>query len=160
MSSWRACLLGLALLSTGAVANAARQVNPETGLSSWKRQEQGFSLELVQVLPDYVRAVYASRGLPQAIIDRVSAYCVFGTILRNRSDRPLSYNRVNLNESAQTEVDNDLMIAVMTAQAEGSDAAAPADEVNPLMKKVMASCTSAGYGKISLAVIQKAKSKG
>ena len=29
-----------------------------------------------------------------------------------------------------------------------------------LMKKVMASCTSAGYGKISLAVIQKAKSKG
>lgn len=29
-----------------------------------------------------------------------------------------------------------------------------------LMKKVMASCTSAGYEKISLAVIQKAKSKG
>ena len=29
-----------------------------------------------------------------------------------------------------------------------------------LMKKVMARCTSAGYGKISLAVIQKAKSKG
>jgi biopolymer transport protein ExbD len=28
-----------------------------------------------------------------------------------------------------------------------------------LMKKVMASCTSAGYGKISLAVVQKAKSK-
>ena len=29
-----------------------------------------------------------------------------------------------------------------------------------LMKKVMASCTSAGYGKISMAVIQKAKDKG
>jgi biopolymer transport protein ExbD len=29
-----------------------------------------------------------------------------------------------------------------------------------LMKKVMASCTSAGYGKISMAVVQKAKSKG
>jgi len=29
-----------------------------------------------------------------------------------------------------------------------------------LMKKVMASCTSAGYGKISLAVVQKAKTKG
>lgn len=28
-----------------------------------------------------------------------------------------------------------------------------------LMKKVMASCTSAGYGKISMAVIQKAKNK-
>lgn len=29
-----------------------------------------------------------------------------------------------------------------------------------LMKKVMASCASAGYGRISLAVIQKAKDKG
>lgn len=29
-----------------------------------------------------------------------------------------------------------------------------------VMKKIMASCTSAGYGKISLAVVQKAKSKG
>jgi biopolymer transport protein ExbD len=29
-----------------------------------------------------------------------------------------------------------------------------------LMKKVMASCTSAGYEKISLAVVQKAKTKG
>ena len=29
-----------------------------------------------------------------------------------------------------------------------------------LMKKVMSSCTSAGYSKISLAVIQKAKGKG
>lgn len=29
-----------------------------------------------------------------------------------------------------------------------------------VMKKVMSSCTSAGYGKISLAVVQKAKSKG
>lgn len=29
-----------------------------------------------------------------------------------------------------------------------------------LMKRVMSSCTSAGYGRISLAVIQKAKSKG
>jgi len=29
-----------------------------------------------------------------------------------------------------------------------------------VMKKIMASCTSAGYGRISMAVIQKAKSKG
>lgn len=29
-----------------------------------------------------------------------------------------------------------------------------------VMKKVMASCTGAGYGRISLAVVQKAKSKG
>jgi len=48
------------------------------------------------------------------------------------SEKP-QYNRVSLNESAQTEVDNDLLVAVLFAQAEGGDAAAPADEVNRMM---------------------------
>ncbi len=48
------------------------------------------------------------------------------------SDTP-QYNRVNLNESAQTEVENDLLVAVLFAQAEGRDAATPADEVNRVM---------------------------
>ena len=45
----------------------------------------------------------------------------------------LRYNRVNLNESAQAEVENDLLVAVVSAQAEGSEAQTPADEVNRLM---------------------------
>jgi hypothetical protein len=86
------CLLLLVVLSRGAMAEAREQVNPDTGLSSWETVGQDFSLELVQVLPDYVRAVYASRGLPQSIIDKVSSYCVFGTILKNQSDTTLAYN--------------------------------------------------------------------
>jgi hypothetical protein len=66
-------------------------VNPDTGLRSWKVGGQAFSIELIQVLPDYVRAVYAARGLPQKIIDDVSSYCVFGTIIRNTTAEPLSY---------------------------------------------------------------------
>ena len=46
---------------------------------------------------------------------------------------PPQYNRVNLNESAQTEVENDLLVAVLFAQAEGRDARAPADQVNRTM---------------------------
>ena len=68
-----------------------QRVNPETGLSSWKAQHEGFSLELIQVLPDYVRAVYASRGLPPEVIERLASYCVFGTIVRNESDAPLAW---------------------------------------------------------------------
>jgi hypothetical protein len=73
------------------VAEVTRQVNPETGLSSWKIREEGFSLELVQIVPDYVRAVYASRGLPREVIERVADHCVFGTIVRNESDAPLTW---------------------------------------------------------------------
>jgi len=71
-------------------ANVER-VSPDTGLSSWKSEGDALEFELVQVLPDYVRAVYAARGLPDVVIDKVSSYCVFGTILHNRTDRPLSY---------------------------------------------------------------------
>lgn len=62
----------------------------------------------------------------------VALLCLAGGLLVSSAmaGTPLSYNRVNLSESAQVEVDNDLMVAVMTARAEGRDAAEPADEVN------------------------------
>ena len=43
------------------------------------------------------------------------------------------YNRVSLNESAHADVDNDLLVAVLFAQAEGPDATTPADQVNRQM---------------------------
>ena len=71
---------------------SVERVSPDTGLSSWKSEGDALEFELVQVLPDYVRASYAARGLPKVVVDKVSSYCVFGTILHNRTDRPLSYN--------------------------------------------------------------------
>lgn len=44
-------------------------------------------------------------------------------------DAPV-YNRISLSESAHAEVDNDLLVAVLYAQAEGHDSASPADAVN------------------------------
>ena len=75
----------------GGSAEVSRHLDPESGLSSWKVRNDGFSLELIQVLPDYVRAVYASRGLPSALIEQVAAYCVFGTIVRNESNAALAW---------------------------------------------------------------------
>ena len=72
-------------------AEINRHVNPDTGLVSWKSSGDALDFELLQVLPDYVRAVFTTRGLPKPLIDKVSSYCVFGTILKNTTDRPLSY---------------------------------------------------------------------
>jgi hypothetical protein len=87
------CTAGLVLLCQQSLAEGAveKHVNPDTGLFSWKSRGDALELEFIQVLPDYVRAVYSSRGLPQEIIDKVSGYCVFGTILHNRSDGPVAY---------------------------------------------------------------------
>ena len=64
---------------------------PDTGLLSWKVEEQGFSLELIQLLPDFVRAVYAARGLPPEAVKEIARYCVFGTIVINKSNSQVSY---------------------------------------------------------------------
>lgn len=50
-----------------------------------------------------------------------------------QTETPPTYDRVTLTVSAEAEVENDLLVAVLFAQAEGREAAAPADEVNRIM---------------------------
>jgi hypothetical protein len=89
----RAFVAGL-LLSLAAASWADDTIittNPETGLKTWKKSDRGFSLELVQLLPEFVQATYASRDLPPAIYASMHGYCIFGTIARNETSAPLSY---------------------------------------------------------------------
>jgi predicted secreted protein len=53
------------------------------------------------------------------------------------ADTP-TFNRVSLSEAASRQVDNDLMVVVLFAQAEGRDATTPAAEVNRLMDWALA----------------------
>lgn len=72
-----------------------QQRSPRTGLYTWQVEEHGFSIQLVQILPDMVKAVYSSRGLPPRLINSMKDYCVFGTIIRNTSNKPVSYRVAN-----------------------------------------------------------------
>ena len=65
--------------------------DPATGLQSWKSLSDGFSIQLIQLHPDYVKAVYDSRGLPDELIDGILKYCVFGTIVKNESSGEVAY---------------------------------------------------------------------
>lgn len=65
--------------------------NKETGLKTWTAIDSGFSIELIQLLPDFVRAIYGSHGFPKAEIEKIAAYCVFGTIIKNTSQQRLNY---------------------------------------------------------------------
>lgn len=75
-------------LSAGEVR---QHTDPDTGLLSWQVHEPGFSMQLLQLLPDYVRATYIARGLPPDLVEAVAGYCVFGTIVTNDSQQQLSY---------------------------------------------------------------------
>ena len=70
-SSYCCVLYCLVLLSSAANAAVEQFSDPNSGLLSWKSTDNGFSLQLIQLLPDYVTAVYSARGLPKELIDGV-----------------------------------------------------------------------------------------
>lgn len=87
----RALLLLLFACASASADDVQQYRDPDTGLLSWKAQHPAFSLQLIQLLPDFVAAVYSSRGLPAQLIEGVNKYCVFGTIVKNESDQQVSY---------------------------------------------------------------------
>jgi len=65
--------------------------NENSGLLTWTVNDKGFQIELIQLLPDFVRAIYAKHNFPKEEVERAASYCVFGTILKNTSNQQLSY---------------------------------------------------------------------
>lgn len=90
----RFVLLGFVLVSAIGASYAADvkvHKNENTGLLSWMMDTNGFRIELIQLLPDFVRAIYAKHNFPKAEVEKIAGYCVFGTILKNTSQQHLSY---------------------------------------------------------------------
>lgn len=74
-------------------ASEVQQISdPDSGLFTWRIDNQGFRLELTQLLPDYIRAIYSSHGFSSEAIEDIASYCVFGTIASNTSDTSLFYS--------------------------------------------------------------------
>lgn len=86
-----AALLLMLAVNVAWAADVTTMRDPNSGLYSWKVVDRGFSLELIQLPPDFIRAVYAARDLPPAMIEGVARYCTFGTVVRNETDLPMSY---------------------------------------------------------------------
>ena len=81
------------VLTLTAGAGHAMQVikNPDNGLLTYSNAENGFSIELIQVVPDFIRAVYGGHNFPKPVIEDIAGYCVYGSVIKNTSDKPLRY---------------------------------------------------------------------
>jgi hypothetical protein len=89
-------IICLCLLHTQVqAAEVSIHKNSESGLLTWTSKDIGFSIELIQLIPDFVRAVYSRHGLPADEVERIASYCVFGTIIQNTAQQPLSYRVSN-----------------------------------------------------------------
>jgi len=85
-------LLGFGASSVYAETQVTVEKNPKSGMLTWNAQDDGFSIQLIQLLPDFVRAVYAKHDLPAEQYNKIAGYCDFGTIIRNTSDKTLDYD--------------------------------------------------------------------
>ena len=78
-------------MTTVAASNVSIHQNEITGLLTWTAEDTGFSIELIQLIPDFIRAIYAKHNFPAEEVERAASYCMFGTILKNTSEQHLSY---------------------------------------------------------------------
>ncbi len=84
----------IALLLAGTVVPAAEVTihkNKNTGLLIWTAEDEGFTIELIQLIPDFIRAIYAKHNFPKDEVERAASYCIFGTVIKNTSQQQLSY---------------------------------------------------------------------
>ncbi len=86
-----ATILGIFLRVAPVAAEVEIYTESNSKLLAWKAQHTGFSLQLIQLLPDYIRAIYSARGLQKDVVELMASYCVFGTIIKNESDTDLAY---------------------------------------------------------------------
>ena len=82
---------GLLLSTTINAASISVHKNELSGLLTYTSEDDGFSIELIQLLPDFVHAVYAKHDFSKSEIDRINTYCVFGSIIKNTSQQQLAY---------------------------------------------------------------------
>lgn len=86
-----ACVCVAAVAPLVFAASTRVQKNPDSGLLAYSVEDEGISIELIQLLPDFVRAIYSSHNFPKKEVEAIASYCVFGTILRNTSQTSMSY---------------------------------------------------------------------
>lgn len=99
MQKWLLALglaFGLALaLGCAHAVEVVTSTIPATGMKSWKQFDRGISIEFLQLGADAAEATYSSRDLSHLIYKSMRGYCVFGSVVRNETDAPLSYRVVD-----------------------------------------------------------------
>ena len=75
----------------------AAQATPAAAASaavqpSWTNARHAFTVQLIQLSPDSVRAFYEGMGYPPKAIDAIAQVCVFGTSIRNNAKIPITYD--------------------------------------------------------------------
>src|SRR3569833_2184644 len=82
----------LLLADATAMSGTVQATNPSNSLSNWQSEDTPISVQLLQLMPDNVRAVYSNIGYSHALVEEMAGYCIFGSGIRNLANEPISYD--------------------------------------------------------------------
>lgn len=87
-----ALVCGSLLVAAHAGPAIAPASAPQAAPAAWSNLKHGFTLELLQLSPDNVRAFYDNMGYPHRAIAAIAHVCVLGTSIHNRAKAPITYD--------------------------------------------------------------------
>ncbi|MDE2131069.1 MAG: hypothetical protein KGJ74_15605 [Betaproteobacteria bacterium] len=73
-------------------ADAAPSAAASAAQPSWTNAGHSFTVQLIQLGPDNVRAFYDNMGYPPKAIDAIAKVCVFGTSIHNQTKVSITYD--------------------------------------------------------------------
>ena len=85
------CFAAQACMTSVLAAETRHTVDPETQLSTWETEAHHVHLRLTQISPNQARAFMQARGLDEKSVDEFARTCVYMTVLRNASSKPVKF---------------------------------------------------------------------
>ena len=66
-------------------AAQTKEIDPATGIITWKTKSQGVNISLTQILSDQARAFYVNRGFSLKQAESFASSCIYMTVIRNEN---------------------------------------------------------------------------
>jgi hypothetical protein len=89
------CVAGLAFScaysATVLKGETLHSISDETGLATWETENRGIHFRLTQISREQAQAFMLARGMDAKSADEFAGTCVFMSVLRNDSKKPIKY---------------------------------------------------------------------
>lgn len=79
---------GIAIAKPG---ETRHDVSAETGLATWETENKGVHLRLTQISQEQAKAFMLARGMDEKSVNEFAGTCVYMSVLRNDSNKPIKY---------------------------------------------------------------------
>lgn len=92
LAGWAASLaFSCASAATALKGETVHSISEETGMATWETEDKGVYFRLTQISQEQAQAFMLARGMDAKSASEFASTCVFMSVLRNDSKKPIKY---------------------------------------------------------------------